>query len=180
MLMTYAAEVVRGWPYDGCLDLNEPIAAGVTVSNGDWVVKKSDGTIDKIFNVIGTSATVGLVAVGLVVQGNGDSPTTTVNGLTVGNSAQNANVPYHSVSTGAASVSTNGRAVVMWGNYIADLQVSTTVAATFTPGQAFTFKANTIAPATGTDPVIGYVTAVVNTSGSSTTNESTRIRVKAA
>jgi len=182
MLMTYQAEVIRGWPYDGSLDLYEPIAAGVTVSNGDFVLKKSDGTIDKVATTV-TSGTISNVSVGLAVQGNGDSPTTLVNGIPVGNSAQGANQNALNVTTGVNNISTNGRAVVLWGNYIADIQVSNAIASSFTPGGAFTFKASggvgTIAPATGTDPVMGYVIGVVGNTGASTT-ESSRIRVKVA
>lgn len=66
MKMEYTAEIIRGWPYDGSLDRNEPIKAGVTLTNGDWVAKQTDGTVDKS----GASATA---FVGLVIQGNGDS-----------------------------------------------------------------------------------------------------------
>lgn len=66
MKMEYTAEIIRGWPYDGSLDRNEPIKASVTLTNGDWVAKQSDGTVDKS----GASANA---FVGLVIQGNGDS-----------------------------------------------------------------------------------------------------------
>lgn len=173
MLMTYKAEVVRGWPYDGSLDLVEPIKAGVTLQNGDWVVKQADGTIDKV----PASGTITNVAVGLVIQGNGDSPTTTVNGITVGNSAQNANGPSESVTTGLNTVATNGRAVVLWGNFIADIQ--NTGALSITPGKPFTFKSGAIAEATSSDPVVGFVIGVAGNTGTTAFNTS-RLRVKVA
>lgn len=66
MKMDYNVEVIRGWPYDGSLDRNEPIKAGVTLTNGDWVEKQTDGSVDKV----GATATN---SVGVVIQGNGDS-----------------------------------------------------------------------------------------------------------
>lgn len=66
MKMERVAEITRGWPYDGALDRNEAIKASVTLVNGDWVEKQSDGTVDK------TSSTKTNQA-GLVVVGNGDS-----------------------------------------------------------------------------------------------------------
>lgn len=66
MKMEYAAQVLRGWPYDGSLDRYEPIKTGSTLVNGDWVEKQADNTVDK------TSATTN-ASVGLVIRGNGDS-----------------------------------------------------------------------------------------------------------
>lgn len=66
MKMDYNIEVIRGWPYDGSLDRNEPIKSGVTLLNGDWVEKQTDGTVAKV------SATP-TAAAGVVIQGNGDS-----------------------------------------------------------------------------------------------------------
>lgn len=66
MKMEYTAEIIRGWPYDGSLDRNEPIKSGVTLTNGDWVAKQSNGTVDK-------SGATASNFVGLVIQGNGDS-----------------------------------------------------------------------------------------------------------
>ena len=66
MLMERVAEIVRGWPYDGSLDRAEPIKAGATLVNGDWVTKQADGTVDK------TAAAAAALA-GLVIVGNGDS-----------------------------------------------------------------------------------------------------------
>ena len=66
MKMEYTAEIIRSWPYDGSLDRNEPIKASATLTNGDWVAKQTDGTVDKS----GASAANN---VGLVLQGNADS-----------------------------------------------------------------------------------------------------------
>jgi hypothetical protein len=66
MLMERNAEIIRGWPYDGSLERVEPITAGATLQNGDWVTKQTDGTVNKV----GTTSSN---AVGLVIVGNGDS-----------------------------------------------------------------------------------------------------------
>lgn len=66
MKMDYTVQIRRGWPNEGALDRAEPIKAGSTLSNGDWVQKQSDGTVA----VSGATASE---AVGLVVQGNGDA-----------------------------------------------------------------------------------------------------------
>lgn len=66
MKMERVAEIVRGWPYDGALDRHEPIKAGTTVQNGDWVEKVTGNVIDKV------GASLAGIA-GLVIQGNADS-----------------------------------------------------------------------------------------------------------
>ncbi len=66
MKMERNANVERGWPYDGSLDRNEAIKTGTTLSNGDWVAKQSDNTVD----LVGATKTS---AAGLVIIGNGDS-----------------------------------------------------------------------------------------------------------
>lgn len=76
MKMEYNVQIIRGWPYDGALDRSEPIKSGVTLSNGDWVEKQSDNTVDK------TSATLTNRA-GLVVRGNGDSGSAAYTGKAV-------------------------------------------------------------------------------------------------
>jgi hypothetical protein len=63
----YNAMIRRGWPNEGALDRVETIKAGVTLSNGDWVNKYTDGSVQ-----IATSAAAGTLS-GLVVSGNGDS-----------------------------------------------------------------------------------------------------------
>ena len=119
------AEIIRGWPYDGSLDRYETIKSGSTLSNGDWVQKHND--IPNSVDKVGSTNTVAnSAATGLVVVGNGDS--------------------------GSAAYS--GKAVVLWGNFIA--KVYNFGAGTFTPGCPITAKSGVIVPATvGTDFVIG-------------------------
>lgn len=66
MKMEYNAQVLRGWPYDGALDRAEVIKASVSLTNGDWVQKQSDNTVDKVGGTKTANA-------GLVVRGNADS-----------------------------------------------------------------------------------------------------------
>lgn len=66
MLMSYNAEVIRGWPYDGSLERVEVISTGATLQNGDWVSKQSDNSVAK-------SGATTSNQVGLVIEGNGDS-----------------------------------------------------------------------------------------------------------
>jgi hypothetical protein len=157
MLMTSKINVIRGWPYDGALDLVETTrtASGVqdTLSKGDWVVKNSNGSVSK-----SAAATVANVAVGLVVQGNGDSSTYSVNGVTIGNSAMNT-----------------GKVVVLWGNFIADYQTPGGVPAGLAAGTPFTIKLGEIAAVVTTDPVIGYI---LGTQAAVTGKESAHVRLK--
>lgn len=74
--MERKAEVVRGWPYDGALDANQVIKAGVTLVNGDWVELQADGTVDKV----GATKTN---RAGLVIVGNGDSGSAAYSGKAV-------------------------------------------------------------------------------------------------
>lgn len=67
MLMSYTAEVLRGWPYDGARDSNELIQQGAVLQNGDVVTMQADGTVNKV----GATA---VAMAGLVVRGNGDGP----------------------------------------------------------------------------------------------------------
>lgn len=80
MLMERTAEVIRGWPFDGSLDRYEPIKSGSTLVNGDWVVKQSDGTVDK---APATNTSAASVATGMVVVGNGDSGSAAYTGKAV-------------------------------------------------------------------------------------------------
>ena len=66
MKMEYNVQIIRGWPNEGALDRAEPIKASVTLSNGDWVEKQSDNTVD----LVGATKTA---RGGLVIRGNGDS-----------------------------------------------------------------------------------------------------------
>ena len=164
IIMERVAEVLRGWPYDGSLDRYEPIGTGVTLYNGDWVVKQSDGTVA----LSGSTNTVAnSPATGLVVIGNGDSA-----------SAQ-----------ATASTGNNGKAVVLWGNFVARLSGSAPTsygtastgqsnlasapglpnaggfgyaAGSYTPGAPITSKNGVITLGTpGTDQIIGHVLDVV-------------------
>ena len=132
MKMDYNAEIIRGWPYDGSLDRNEPIKSGVTLTNGDWVTKATDGSVDKV----GSTAT-GFA--GLVVQGNGDS----------------------------ASAVNSGKAVVLWGNFLAKI-ANFDATASYAPGSPLTAKSGKLTLAGGSDPVVGYVLDVVAASTSNT------------
>jgi hypothetical protein len=136
MKMEYTAMIRRGWPNEGALDRAEPIKAGATLVNGDWVAKQADGTVDK-------SAAAASNAVGLVVSGNGDSPNFTVNGIATGNSVVNSK-----------------KAVVLWSGFI--VQTSNYAAGAYVPGSMVTVKAGQIALGTpGTDPEVGRVLDVV-------------------
>lgn len=53
---------------EGALDRAETIKAGVSLQNGDWVVKQTDGTVDK---ATGAKALGG--PAGVVIRGNADS-----------------------------------------------------------------------------------------------------------
>lgn len=66
MKMEYNVQIQRGWPNEGALDRDEVIKTGVSVSNGDWVSKQSDNTVD----LVGSTKTANA---GLVIRGNADS-----------------------------------------------------------------------------------------------------------
>lgn len=151
MKMERVAEVVRGWPYDGSLDRYETIKTGVTLVNGDWVQKQSDGTIDKA----GSTATA---AAGLVIVGNGDSGSAAYTNKAVvlwGNFIANiSNYAAGSYAPGAPVTVKNG--VVN----VATLPDPT----------------KTTNPLTFGDPVVGYVLDVV----ASSATETARICIKVA
>lgn len=71
--------------------------------------------------------------VGVIVQGNGDS------------------------SSAAAS----GKAVVLWGNYIARVASTAYAAGAYVPGSEVTAKSGKLALVTTTDPVVGSVLEIV-------------------
>lgn len=129
MKMEYNVQILRGWPMDGALERQETIDTGVTLVNGDWVQKQSNGNVAKV------SATKTANA-GLVIRGNGDAAS----------AAGTSGSGY--VSGGS------GKALVLWGNFIAQQKTATT----FTPGQALTAQSGALVAGTvGTDPIIGYV-----------------------
>ena len=153
MLMQYNAQVIRGWPYDGALDRAEVIGTGVTLSNGDWVIKQSDNTVVKATATKTNSA-------GLVLRGNGDSLSALVS------------IGGNGVST---TPSNQKRAIVLWGNFIAQIQ-NLPNAVTFTPGAPITIQNGMIQLGTfGTDPIIGFVLDVIG--ASSTTTASVVVKI---
>ena len=131
----------RGWPNDGTIERAEPIKSGVTLQNGDWVAKYTDGTVYKVGARSGTPA-LGANNVGLVVAGNGDS----------------------------ASCANTNEAVVLWGNFIADISNYDNTQ-TYVPGNFVTAVNGVLTLATASsgtgstyapgDPVVGIVLNVV-------------------
>ncbi len=71
--------------------------------------------------------------VGVVIQGNGDS----------------------------ASAAASGKAVVLWGNYIARVASTAYAAGAYVPGSEVTAKSGKLALVTTTDPVVGFVLEIV-------------------
>lgn len=139
-LMTYNAEVIRGWPNDGARDNYETLDTGVTVSAGDWVISKTGNVVTNIAaGGVGVGAGNGVNA-GLVARGNGDS----------------------------ASASSSNKATVIWGNAIVRVATSTLAAAYASPavrdkvtlratGNGAAYKIDLAAT---TDQVVGWVKEV--------------------
>lgn len=154
MKMEYNVQILRGWPYDGAMDRAETVKSGSTLSNGDWVAKQSDGTVDKV----GATKTA---AAGLVVRGNGDSTSTLVS---------------ISAASGSGSSGISGfkKCTVLWGGFIAQIK-NLPNSVTFTAGAAVCIQNGMIQLATGTDPIIGYVLDV-NT-GTATTDTFVTVKV---
>lgn len=99
----------------------------------------------------GTVDLVGATAsakVGVVIQGNGDS----------------------------ASAGNVGKALVLWGNYIARVASTAYAAGAYAPGSNVTGKSGKFALDAGTDPVVGTVLDVIPASATQT--ESLVILVK--
>lgn len=140
MKMEAVAMVRRGWPNEGALDRAEVIKAGSTVTLGDWVAKQADGTVD-------LSGATASAAVGLVVQGNGDS----------------------------GSAANSGKAVVLWSGFIVDISNYDAVP-TYAPGSPLTAKSGKLTLATGTDPVVGTVLDVVAASATQTAHLSVLVK----
>lgn len=90
-------------------------------------------------NTVDISGASASAAAGLVVVGNGDS----------------------------GSAAYTGKAVVLWGNFIAN--ISNYTAGAYVPGSPITIKSGKVALGVqGTDPIIGYVLDVVAVSGTQT------------
>lgn len=141
MLMERNAEVIRGWPYDGSLDMSEPIASGVTLVNGDWVTKDASG------NLVKTGASGNALA-GLVIEGNGDA-----------SSAKNANRAVVLWSNFIAKVANYGAGTFTPGTMV------TAKNGVLVPGTAGTDPANgyvleVVAGATGLNPETAHITIV--------------------
>ena len=138
--MDNTVDILRGWPAEGARERLEIIKAGVTLVNGDVVEMQADGTIDKV------SATASN-RVGLVISGNGDSP----------------------------SAANTGKALVLWGNYIA--RVSNYTAGSWVPGASVTAKSGKFALGTlGTDPEVGYVVKVTAAAANETASVTIVVR----
>lgn len=89
--LDYAAEFLRGWPVDGGLEVDYPIATGQTLSLGDLVKPVVQGGKTHIMKtVVGDIAGAAGFGAGIVVRGNGDEK---------------------------SSAEIN-KAVVLWGHYI--------------------------------------------------------------
>lgn len=97
-------------------------------------LKNGDVVAKQVDGTIDLSGATASNTVGVVVQGNGDS------------------------SSSAAS----GKAVVLWGNYIARVAASAYTAGAFVPGSTLTAKSGKLALVTTTDPVVGVVLDVVS------------------
>lgn len=156
MLMERNAEIIRGWPYDGSLERVEPIKAGSTLQNGDWVTKQTDGTVDKV----GATASN---AVGLVLVGNGDSSSAAYGNQAVvlwGNFlAKISNYAAGSYTQGQALTAKNG---VLTG--------AAAPSATGNPVTAVSFG----------DPIVGFVIDVVAASSSGFNPQTAHLVIKVA
>lgn len=154
MLMERIAEIIRGWPYDGSLERVEPIKAGSTLQNGDWVTKQADGTVDKV----GASATN---AAGLVIVGNGDSSSAAYSNQAVvlwGNFLAK-------ISNYAAGSYTQGQSLTIKNGVV------TAAAAPVVTG-------NPVTAITFADPVIGFVLDVVAASSSGANPQTAHLTIK--
>jgi hypothetical protein len=141
MLMERVAEVIRGWPYDGSLDMSETITTGATLRNGDWVTKQADGTVNK------TGAS-GSALAGLVIEGNGDA-----------SSAANSNRAVVLWSNFIAKIANYGAGSFTPGTMV------TAKNGVLVPGVPGTDPVNgyvteVIAAATGLDPETAHITIV--------------------
>lgn len=71
--LDYAAEFLRGWPVDGGLEVDYPIATGQTLSLGDLVKPVVEGGVTKVTKtVVGDITAPAGFGAGIVVRGNGD------------------------------------------------------------------------------------------------------------
>lgn len=93
--MEYSAEFLRGWPVDGGLELDYPIATGQTLAIGDLVKPVVESGVVKVTKTVSGDEALAIGhGAGIVVRGNGDDKS-------------------------AAEVM---KAVVLWGKYIVRTQ----------------------------------------------------------
>lgn len=148
--MEYPAEFLRGWPVDGGLELDYPIATGQTLSAGDLVKTVIEGGVIKVTKTVTADSALAIGhGAGIVVRGNGDDK----------------------------SAAASGKAIVLWGDYIVKTQK---VADAVVAGDAVIAGGNatvqTVAATDGafvvagaaTDAAMGVVLEVGGTAGSTT------------
>jgi hypothetical protein len=149
MLMEYTAMVRRGWPNEGAIDRAENIKALTTLSNGDWVTRQADGSVDKA----GTAGNLSTI-VGLVVSGNGDTSAipVVISGVTI-----------PGLFTGNSSAVT-GKAVVLWSGFTVEVSNFAGAIGSFANGAAVTTKAanpgQLVVGVVGTDNIVGHVIGI--------------------
>ena len=89
--LEYSAEFLRGWPIDGGLETDDPIATGQSLALGDLVKPVVEAGVTKVTKtVVGDITTANGASAGIVVRGNADDK----------------------------SCAEVGKAIVMWGKYI--------------------------------------------------------------
>jgi len=136
--LDYAAEFLRGWPVDGGLEVDYPIATGQTLSLGDLVkpvVQSGKTHVTK--TVVGDITAPAGFGAGIVVRGNGDEK---------------------------SSAEIN-KAVVLWGHYIVrttkfDTATITAAGVTVVAGTDGKFFPTAAAAAPGLGYVLEYKAAV--------------------
>ena len=136
--LDYAAEFLRGWPVDGGLEVDYPIATGQTLSLGDLVkpvVQSGKTHVTK--TVVGDITAPAGFGAGIVVRGNGDEK---------------------------SSAEIN-KAVVLWGHYIVrttkfDTTTITAAGVTVVAGTDGKFFPTAVATAPGLGYVLEYKAAV--------------------
>lgn len=136
--MEYPAEFLRGWPVDGGLELDYPIASGQSLAAGDLVKPVLTSGVVYVTKVVAADELLATAAgAGIIARGNADDK----------------------------SAAASNKAIVLWGDYIVKTQK---VDDTVTAGMAVIAGAGTItldAVATNYDgifvPVVA-TTAVAN------------------
>lgn len=103
-------------------------------------LKNGDVVVKQSDNTVDLAGATATNKVGVVIQGNGDS----------------------------ASAAGVGKAVVLWGNYIAKVASTAYAAGAYAPGSNVTAKDGKFALDAGTDPVVGVVLDVIAASATET------------